>query len=74
MMIGIIISIIAGILIPLTIVLYRLAKNSGKNEERLRNIEEDINKIFKAIDQRVRWIEERIWGRDERFPRKRDRE
>jgi hypothetical protein len=60
---------ISAILIPVLIIVARSSRRAGSIETKLDNLASDERRIWEGIDKRVRWIEERLWGTDPRFPR-----
>lgn len=70
-------SLTAGVLIPVLVIVARVARRSGSIEQKLddlaaKELEQDSRfaDIFTGLERRLRWLEERIWGRDPRFPRR----
>jgi hypothetical protein len=62
-------TLVSAILLPVLVIVARSSRQAGRIETRLDNLAADERRIWEAIDKRVRWIEERIWGNDPRFPR-----
>lgn len=70
------VALIAGILIPVLVLVARSARHGGVIEQKLDDLtgaeaEQDrrVAEIFGSLDRRLRWLEERIWGADPRYPR-----
>jgi len=74
------VALVAGILIPVLVLVARQARHSGVIEQKLDDLTDSeatqdrrIAQIFEGLDRRLRWLEERLWGRDPRYPRDRGR-
>lgn len=70
------VALVAGILIPVLILVARQARHSGVIEQKLDDLanseatqDRRVAQIFEGLDRRLRWLEERLWGRDPRYPR-----
>jgi hypothetical protein len=62
-------ALIGSILIPVLVIVARSSRRGGSIETKLDSLAADERRIWEGIDRRVRWLEERIWGTDPRFPR-----
>lgn len=70
------VALIAGILIPVLVLVARSARHSGIIEQKLDDLAADkedehgkLERLIEGLDRRLRWLEERIWGADPRYPR-----
>jgi hypothetical protein len=75
---AVLIAAVGSILIPVLVLVIQTARRSGAIEQKLSDLAESeteqnrrVSGVFTELDRRVRWLEERIWGTDPRFPRRR---
>lgn len=74
------VALVAGILIPVLVLVARQARHGGVIEQKLDELADSeatqdrrVAQIFEGLDRRLRWLEERLWGQDPRYPRDRDK-
>ena len=70
------VTILAGILVPLLVMVASNSRRTGRLEQKIDDLarsEADQNtrldRLIGALDGRLRWLEERVWGADPRYPR-----
>lgn len=75
------VALVAGILIPVLVLVVRSARRGGTIEQKLNELADSedardrrVGQIFEGLDRRLRWLEERLWGRDPRYPRDRGKD
>lgn len=71
------VSLTGIILIPVLVIVARSGRRSGRIEQKLDDLakneaeqDERVAGIFTGLNTRLRWLEEHLWGRDPRFPRR----
>lgn len=64
------IALVAGILIPILVLVARSARRGGVIEQKLDDLagseaeqNQRIRGVFEGLDRRLRWLEERLWRR-----------
>lgn len=62
--VGVVLTAIGILVVPLLVIIAKSVLKITQLESKLEGISRNLGEVADGLDRRLRWLEERIWGKD----------